>query len=221
MSLDGRSMRLAAFGVVVCLVVPACGGEAPSVLPGIETPTASASERPDPSAVAQAAAFGRWRSAAIIPEPAFQASIVQACRTEAAVGDLPLAVFDARGEGIGTAVFARDAEAVLCRAVATVGGSVTTEAGPIQAAADPLLPEVGRLGAHEILLVDAGTASRKVLVGRVGDRVFKVEVSFDPELWARASKDQGWYAIWWPAALNAIAVASSDTRSLVIDSFPP
>jgi len=50
---------------------------------------------------------------------------------------------------------------------------------------------------------------------------FSVVVSFDPELWARASKDRGWYAIWWPAGLNAIAVASSDTRSLVIDSFPP
>jgi hypothetical protein len=222
---------LAATLILVSGAVSACAGDPPpDEASGGNAASASAGEatsaapdryaRPDPTAVANEASFGRWRPAPIRPSSLVAAALEAACRADPLIGDTPLAVLDARGEGLFTLVFAGEAPA-LCRAT-----MADPEAGPtvfvrtiVDGAAPDAEPE--HLGGHDLEPVDAETRPRNVLVGRVGDGVPEVSVNHDDATWTDASIGNGWYAVWWPIAKEAIAVAAVDRRNTVMDSYAP
>jgi len=91
---------------------------------------------------------------------------------------------------------------------------------PIVAGAAPEA-EAEHLGGHDLEPVDAETRPRNVLVGRVGDGVPEVSVNHDDATWTKAAIANGWYAVWWPLAKEAIGVAAVDRRNTVIDSYAP
>jgi hypothetical protein len=162
---------------------------------------------PDPTAVANEAAFGPWRPAPIQPSSAVASRVEAVCRADALVGDAPLMVLDARGEGLFTLVFGGDAPA-LCRAtMADAEADPLVVVRPVGGGADAPAPEAEGLGIHDLEAVDPGSRPRNVLVGRVGDDVPAVSVNHDDATWTKAAIGNGWYAVWWPLAKEAIGVA--------------
>lgn len=176
---------------------------------------------PDVTAIANEAVFGKWRRAPAYPTPQVKEQAESVCREQDAVGDLPLAVLDARGEGEVTVVFADDKAATVCFATLTADGGAEATARKVAGYPDeaPLDPE--KLGVHDKEVVDAGAQSRYVVFGQVGDRVHDVGASFDDWTWGKASMAEGWYVIWWPGSQPALSVAASDSRSIAIDSYTP
>jgi hypothetical protein len=176
--------------------------------------------KPDPTAVANEASFGGWRPAPIQPSSAVAADVEASCRADSLVGDAPLAVLDARGEGLFTLVFAGEPPAI-CRVAMTDPDAqpVAVVRAVVDAGEQPAEPE--HLGAHDLEAVDAGSRPRNVLVGRVGDGVPEVSVNHDDATWTKAATANGWYAVWWPLAKEAIGVAAVDRRNTVVDSYAP
>jgi catechol 2,3-dioxygenase-like lactoylglutathione lyase family enzyme len=214
--------------ILVLVVAGACSSDAGIDDVGATTaPATRASGRPtlappDPSAVAEEAAFGTWRPAPITPTPALATKIEDACRADATVGDLPLRVLDARGLGLATLVFADADGAVLCRAaVDQPGGTVSVVVRAVAGSAGATPPEDGKLGIHDLEVVDETSTPRVVLVGTVGDGTHGVGINHDDATWTKARMENGWYAVWWPLAKEAIGVAASNSRNIVIDSFAP
>jgi hypothetical protein len=222
-----RTARLAATLLPASIALLGCGGNTPSdeaaSAAAVVATTAAASDRyarPDPTVVADEASFGRWRPAPIQPNAATAADVEAACRADALVGTAPLAVLDSRGEGQFTLVFAGRAPAI-CRA--SLDDPRATPVVVVRAIVDGADPEAEpeHLGGHDLEAVDAGTRPRNVLVGRVGDDVPAVSVNHDDATWTKASIGNGWYAVWWPLAKEAIGVAAVDRRNTVIDSYAP
>ncbi len=224
-----RPVQLVA-ALIVSVAIIGCGSDAPpneatdglAAATGRE-PASAAPDRyakPDPTAVANEAAFGSWRPAPILPNAATAADVEASCRADGIVGDAPLAVLDARGEGQFTLVFAGDAP-VICRvSMADVEAAPVAVVRAVVDGASPD-PEPEHLGGHDLEAVDAGSRPRNVLVGRVGDGVPEVSVNHDDATWTKAATRNGWYAVWWPLAKTAIGVAAVDRRNTVIDSYAP
>jgi hypothetical protein len=221
--------RVTVAATIVALALGACGSNVPTdasattgaATSGKATPAATDRyARPDPTAVANEASFGRWRPSPIRPSSVVAAAVEAACRADGLVGDAPLAVLDARGEGLFTLVFGGDAPA-LCRAA--MADPDAEPAVVVRAIVDDASPdaEPEHLGGHDLEPVDAATRPRNVLVGRVGDGVPEVSVNHDDATWTDASIGNGWYAVWWPLAKEAIGVAAVDRRNTVIDSYAP
>ncbi len=210
--------------LVAVLVVAGCAAD---VEPEPVTDPPAVSARPtlapvDPSAVAEEAVFGRWRPAPIRPTPELAALVEGACREDETTGDLPLAVLDARGQGLFTLVFADGASAVLCRAaVAQADRAVDVVVQPVDEAAGADVPATRELGIHDVELVDESTSPRWVAVGMVGDGVNSMAVNFDDATWSQASMANNWYATWWSGTAEAIGIAAVDTRNTVITSYAP
>jgi hypothetical protein len=176
---------------------------------------------PDVNAIANDAVFGKWRRAPAYPTPKVRATAEAACREQDEVGDLPLKVLDARGEGEVTLVFADARTAVVCFATAKDETSATATARPVAGYPETKALDPEKLGIHDEEIVDAGARSRFIVVGRVGDKVHDVGASFDDWTWGKASMADGWYAIWWPGSQPALTIAASDSRSIAIDSYTP
>jgi hypothetical protein len=222
--------RVTMAAIAAGIILSACATSVPPDAESDESAAASAGEatpaatdryaRPDPTAVANEASFGRWRPAPIRPSSAVATQLEAACRADTLVGDAPLAVLDARGEGLFTLVFAGDAPA-LCRA--TMADPDATPVVVVRAIVDGATPaaEPEHLGGRDLEPVDAETRPRNVLVGRVGDGVPEVSVNHDDATWTDASIGNGWYAVWWPIQKEAIAVAAVDRRNTVMDSYAP
>jgi hypothetical protein len=218
------------WALVIGLALAACGSDGPSdeatdaiaAATGDQVSTAAPDRyaKPDPTAVANEASFGRWRPAPIQPSSDTAADVEAACRADDLVGAAPLAVLDSRGEGEFTLVFAGDSPA-LCRA--TMADPDADPVVVVRAVVDGAAPEAEpeHLGGHDLEAVDAATRPRNVLVGRVGDGVPAVSVNHDDATWTKASIGNGWYAVWWPLAKEAIGVAAVDRRNTVIDSYAP
>ncbi len=127
-------------------------------------------------------------------------------RADDAVGDEPLAVLDARGEGLATLVFTGGALAVICRAAVDGAGAVSRrgpgdrrggEGWPAAPGPDAGHPRPG--GPARAARVPARSSW-----GRWGDGVHSVAVNFDDATWSTAAKANGWYAIWWPGTEKAL-----------------
>jgi hypothetical protein len=214
--------------VIALLLVGGCSPDA-AIDDGASPSAAVATARPrdsvpppDPTAIAQEAEFGTWRPAPAPTTPDFRTAVEDACRTDDTVGDLPLRVLDARGLGLATLVFADDERAVLCRAaVDAPGGQATATVRPIAAADGATAPEARTLGIHDLEVVDETSTPRIVAVGTVGDGVNHVAVNHDDATWTKGQMANGWYAVWWPLAKDALGIAAVDNRNIVIDSFAP
>ena len=157
-------------------------------------------------------------SRARAPDPQVSETAEAACREQPAVGDLPLKVLDARGEGEVTIVFADDETAAVCFATATQAGAATATARPI-AGYRTRSPSTPRSWASTTRRSStprwargswssAGSATRSTTSA----------ASFDDWTWGKASMAGGWYAIWWPGTQPALTVAASDARSIAIDA---
>jgi hypothetical protein len=206
-----------------CLAAVGCAGPAPSVVT-VRTPLVDAGEvspipTPDPTAVADTGVFGRWRRAPVTPSRAVAHAAETACRAQDGVGQLPMRVLDARGEGLLTLIFADDATTLACHAAVADDGTVIADVRAVEGLADAQPPAEGHLGAHDMEIINGPSGARVVIVGRVAD-VPEVGISFDDSTWGKATIADGWYAAWWPQASVALSVASVDRRSVVIDSFP-
>ena len=179
----------------------------------------------DPSAAANDATYAAWRRSPVKPVPEFAAAVEAACRAEPAVGKLPLAVLDARGEGRALLVFSDGGgkAAVACVADDDRSGAVTATAREIPGSAKAAAPAAGRMGVHDLFIVEAGGTSYSALVGQYGpDGVKNVAANFDADAaWYTAASDNGWYAIWWPGQAKPLGVATSSRRNEVIDSYAP
>jgi len=176
---------------------------------------------PNVTALADAAALGRWRPSPIQPSPAFASSAETACRATGKIGDLPLAVLDARGQGLAILVFASGPAAVVCHAAIDPSGAATADARGVAGIAEATPPEPLKLGIHDLEPITSDANPRVVVVGQVGDGVSEVSVNFDDATWSHAAVDNGWYATWWPSVAEALGIAAVNSRNTVIDSFAP
>jgi hypothetical protein len=216
---------------IILLTAAACAESPPSGTgapptdagPAAATPPRP-SERPDPSEVANAATYAKWRRSPVTPTPDFAAAVEQACRADAAVGDTPLAVLDVRGEGRAILVFADATSAAACVVQDDGSGNLAAEAHAVPgvAKADPPA-EDGDLGVHDLFTVDAGESTFSVLVGTYNPTGVKdVSANFDADAaWYTAASDNDWYAIWWPGTAIPLGVATANNRAEVIDSYAP
>ncbi len=210
--------------IIACLGLAACG-DIPGPTAGAATLAPEPSGPPptlDAAAAADAAALGPWRRGPVQPSPALAAAAENACRAQEAVGSLPLAVADARGEGRMVLVFAGPDAAALCHVAVTEDGGTTADARPVAGFETAETPGEGKLGLRDVEVVNDTAGAWTVVVGQVDEAANTVEVSFDADAaWAKTSMRDGWYAIWWPGADRALAVASVDRRNTVIDSYTP
>jgi hypothetical protein len=188
----------------------------PSHAPGVATPAAT----PDLTAVALDAVFGTWRRTPARPSAELTGAAEDACRTEDAVGELPLVVVDARGEGELTLVFASPKAAAVCHAALSQAGEATADARPVAGYPDTP-PDSEKLGLHDLEIVESGVGARTVLVGEVGPDVARVAAQFDDATWSNSTMGGGWYAIWWPGREPALTVAAVNRRSEAVDGFVP
>ncbi len=212
------------FALACALALAACGASGPTDAP-VRTPAASLAERqsaPDPASFAHAASAGAWRRAPVTPEQEFASAVEAACRAEPGVGNAPLAVLDARGEGRAILVFDDGAAPIACVADDD-GTGVAVQTRPVPRPRKATPPPDGALGVHEMFVVDAGGESYSVLVGQYGSGgVRDVAANFDADAaWYTAATRNGWYAIWWPGEAKPLAVATSNNRSEVIHSYAP
>jgi hypothetical protein len=230
MTIARLAARLAAVAIIL-LAVAACAETPPTDAtapagdgaPAAATP-ARPSGRPDPSTVANDATYAAWRRSPVRPTPDFAAAVEAACRADEAVGDLPLAVLDVRGEGRAILVFAERNAAVSCVVQDDRAGNLAVETHPVPGVAKAGPPaEDGDLGVHDLFVVDAGGTTYSVLVGQYNPQGVKdVSANFDADAaWYTAASNHGWYALWWPGKALPLGVATANNRSEVIDSYAP
>ena len=225
MTIARRSLWLAALAIIL-LAAAACADGAPTATgePTVSAAPPRSTGAVDPTAAANAGTYAAWRRSPIQPTPDFAAAVESACRTDAAVGDLPLVVLDVRGEGRAVLVFAGDKAATVCTAEDDRAGDITTDTHEIPGMAKAKPPtDDGDLGIHELYVVDGGGSSYSVLVGQYQPTGVKdVAANFDADAaWYTAASDNGWYAIWWPGEAKPLGVATSNNRSEVVDSYAP
>jgi hypothetical protein len=215
-------VSLAALLAAACTAQPDPAVVATPPADGITPEPGLTSPRPttDPDAAANDAVFGRWRRTPAHPTGQVVDAAETACRGQDAVGDLPLLVVDARGEGEATLVFADPKAAAVCHATLAAGGATTADARPVAGYPDTA-PASRKLGAHDLEIVESKGGARTVLVGRVGPDVSRVAAQFEDATWSNASLADGWYAMWWPGREPALTVAAVDTRSEAVDGFSP
>jgi hypothetical protein len=225
MTIARRGSTLATLAALAAILA-GCASDAP-VPSG--APVVSAAPRPtsalDPSAAADAATYAAWRRAPVTPTPAFRSAVEAACRGDEAVGSMPLAVLDARGQGRAILVFsgAAGTAAVVCVADDDQAGSVTVKTHEVPGSAKAPVPEAGKMGVHDLFAIADGASSYSAVVGRYGpDGVKDVAANFDADAaWYTAASDNGWYALWWPGQAKPRGVATSSRRTEVIDSYAP
>jgi len=207
----------------VALVVAACAIPSPSVAPGgTTTADGAATPRPSPDATSAAedAVFGRWRRTPAHPTADMTVAAETACRDQPPVGDLPLVVTDARGDGELTLVFASAKAAAVCHATLARSGAATADARKVTRYPAPA-PASEKLGIHDLEVIDSTTGARSVLVGQVAEDVARVSAQFQDATWSHASMADGWYAMWWPGRDPALTVAAVNRRSIAVDGFAP
>ncbi|HEY6571076.1 MAG TPA: hypothetical protein VIZ22_12340 [Candidatus Limnocylindrales bacterium] len=229
MTITRRATPLAALTMIMvtltgCADSAPANTDAPSDAAASVAPARSRNTGPvDPSAAANDATFGAWRRAPVKPTPEYVAAAEEACRADPAVGDAPLVVLDARGEGRAILVFADDKTAVSCIAEDDKSGTIAIDAHPIPDFAKAKPPKEADFGVHELYTLEAGGSTYSALVGQYEPTGVKsVAANFDADAaWYTAATDNGWYAIWWPGESKPLGVATSDTRNIVMHSYAP
>jgi hypothetical protein len=171
----------------------------------------------DPGEGFLALALGPWRPAPIAIDQDAADTVANACRSAggAPLAELPVAVVDARGEGLVTVVFADDHLAIECRTTLDATGQ------PIVEEPARLDPEAaGAIEEDQIRVVgfgpDDSEEPRSMVIGRVGAKAMNVKLTFDDESEVVASMANGWFATWWRGSAVPGAVVAVDSRSLAI-----
>ncbi|HET9521963.1 MAG TPA: hypothetical protein VFO73_13015 [Candidatus Limnocylindrales bacterium] len=207
--------------LAVVLVAGGCDGSEPTVEPSSPAPTAS----PDPSAAAIDLLFGEWRPVSLPVDQGLAEAMAFVCANaadqdlKAVMEHVPVALVDARGDGLVSVILADDHVAFECRLkLETIGSELTStiigaparlDPGAIAPVEDTALSVVSHTRVEE----DAG--SRTILIGRVGPKAYRVVAAFDDESEVTASKDNGWFYAWWPGTVGLGGIASLDNKSLV------
>ena len=208
--------------LLALLLVGGCGGQEPRTAP--TTPPASAAFDPSP---APESLLGPWRPAPVSVGDDLEANLQAACAEQGsglgiAIDELPVALVDARGDGRATVVLADEFAAALCEAtIAADGLGVTVDRPPgrlVPDALDPIAEDAIRVTSY--VVVDEESAPRTQILGRVGRQAFEVIAAFDNESEVYATRSNGWFAAWWPGAVDAATIAAVDRQNLVIASAP-
>lgn len=210
---------------VVAIVVVGCGAATTTASP---EPSGSASPEPSGS---EALLLGPWRPAPLDVSEDLLSSIAYACRNpdderlRADIKQMPMAVVDARGSALATAIFADDHAAFECRVkLETVGDALgATILEPpsrlVPDAVDPIADDAIRIVGYSRLEGEDGAAMTQLL-GRVGRHAFEVIPSFDDESEVYSARANGWFSAWWPGAVDAATVGAVDRKNLVISGVP-
>lgn len=210
---------------IVAIVVVGCGSATPTA-----SPEPSASPSPDPSGT-EALLLGPWRPAPVDVPDDLLASIAFVCRNpddeqlRTDIEATPIAVVDARGNALATVIFADDHTAFECRVkLETVGDALgATILEPpsrlVPDAVDPIADDGIRIVGYSRLEGENG-APMTQLLGRVGRQAFEVIPSFDDESEVYSARANGWFAAWWPGAVDAATVGAVDRKNVVISGVP-
>lgn len=216
-----RTLTIAGLLLLVALAVGACDESESTDEPSSPPPTATT----DPSAAAVDLLFGEWRPVSLPVEEDLAAALAFACANpadpdlEAAMQHVPVALVDARGDGLVSVILADEHIAFECRlTLERIGSEMTSTVIGAPSRLDPgaITPlEDTALSVVSHTRVDEETGSRTILIGRVGPKAFRVVAGFNDESEVTASKDGGWYYAWWPGAMEPGAIVSLDSKSLV------
>jgi hypothetical protein len=207
------------------ILLAGCGSAvtSPSPTGPIASPTV-----PLPTDATSQLLLGPWRPSPVDVPDDIRSSMEYVCRNPEdpalveTLADLPVAVVDARGGGLGTIVFADDSVAIECRLkLEMVGQALGATILEPPSWLDPgdLTGEAGISKTSDNLVTDDG-GTRTVLIGRVGPDATRVIASFDDESEVVASQGSGWYTAWWPGQVRPGGVAAVDRASIVTSSVP-
>jgi hypothetical protein len=207
--------------LAVVLVVGGCDAPEPTTEPSSPAPLASA----DPSAAAVDLLFGEWRPVALPVDQNLAEAMAFVCaRTadqdlEAAMQHVPVALVDARGDGLVSVILADEHVAFECRLkLEKIGKELTSTMIGAPARLDPgaIAPlEDTALSVVSQTRVDEDAGSRTILIGRVGPKAYRVVAGFNDESEVTASKGNGWFYAWWPGTTGIGGISSLDNKSLV------
>jgi hypothetical protein len=230
-------VRVAGAALLVVGLVAACGPA-----PEVDEPVAAATtdvgepsteEGPDATATpadaptaTPSAVFGAFRRSPVAVPPDVLTLAEQLCRTRPVpayadeIGSRPLVVSDTRGLGVVILVFADAAGATGCRVEVDEAGGMTASHFAVDASPEGPL-ELGDVTLGALEFVDEGANQRVIAVGRVGDGAKRVDAGFADDTFVYSTKDNGWYAMWWPGAIKPISVVAVDNKNIVMGSLAP
>ena len=216
-----RTLTLAGVLMLLALTLGACEESESTDEPSSPPPSTTA----DPSAATRALLLGPWRPVSIPVEQNLADALAFVCASpadtdlRAAMEHVPVALVDARGDGLASVILADEHVAFECRMKLEMIGSELS--GTIIGAPSRLDPgsiaPVGDAGVSVVshTRVDEETGSRTILIGRVGPQAYRVVAAFDDESEVTASKDNGWFYAWWSGTIGIGGIASVDNKSLV------
>jgi hypothetical protein len=216
-----------AVALVALVTLVGCGPADRSPTPPDATEAVDSPSPALPTDPATALLLGPWRPSPVELPDELRSSAEYVCRNPenpavvAAMEDLPLAVADARGDGLASLIFADESVAFECRVKLEMVGAglgATILAPPARLAPGDLPHDEITIVSDSRLEDDGG--QRTILIGRVDPEPFRVVASFDDETEVVASHGNGWYTAWWPGLDRPGGVAAVDSRSLVVTSAP-
>jgi hypothetical protein len=220
-----RVLTFAGMLLLVALAVSACDEAELSEEPSSPPPSATV----DPSAATRELLLGPWRPVSIAVEENLSDAMAFVCANpadtdlRAAMEHVPVALVDARGNGLASVILADEHVAFECRmTLEMVGGELGATIIGAPARLDPgAIASVDDAAVSVVshTRVDEETGSRTILLGRVGPQAYRVVAAFDDESEVTASKDNGWFYAWWPGTIGLGGIASVDNKSLVQDSI--
>jgi hypothetical protein len=203
------------------LVVGACDASEPTVEPSPSSPSATA----DPSAAAVDLLFGGWRPVSLPVDEGLAEAMAFVCSNpadpdlKAVMQHVPVALVDARGDGLVSLILADEHVAFECRLMlekigseltsTIIGAPTRLDPGAIAPLEDTAITVVSHTRVDE----DAG--SRTILIGRVGPKAYRVVAGFNDESEVTASKGNGWFYAWWPGTTGIGGISTLDNKSLV------
>ncbi len=222
-----------AFAAAVPILAAACGAlpfASPTDTSGVPlgpdgtaVPGGNDSAPPNAAGAADQIA-GVWRRAPIQLADSQVAVVSDACAAKARqslgddVADLPTAVVDARGNGIVTAVFSDDAQAMVCYARLDGAGNAMVD-GVDGLATTSFEPQDGSaVTVSELTRLDDPPGERTLAFGRVGPDPVQVKLKFPDDSTLVTSSDNGWWLTWWPGTQRPNAIAGVDTHSVALGS---
>ena len=223
-----RRLSSAAASVALAASVVGCGLVSPDTpsAPPSANPTSSAAALPSDPVSNQL--LGPWRRRSVPLPDDLLSSATFVCKNpddevvRAALADMPVAVVDARGNGLASIIFADDHAAFECRVKLEMVGSAlgATILEPPSWLAPSDAPADGAISIVSNGSVDDDAGSRSVLIGRVGPGAARVVAGFDDATEVEAAQGNGWYTAWWPGLDRPGAVAAVDSRSVATGSAP-
>jgi hypothetical protein len=223
---SGLALSIAA-GLMACAANPSGTALTPIAPESFSPETAQPTSEPTDELV-ESLIRGDWRRHPVEPPADLIAALEPGCLNEdPAIGQLPVALVDLRGEELATVVFGDETAGYACSS-----GLEDPAATPeVRALVVPPVPEDGvEVLVYEV--VESPGPTRILLIGRVGPLsqprpvagshiATQVIAGFDDETFVWGSFASGWYAMWWPGVQATDGVAATNARNEVLAGAVP